>query len=51
MIIYINELFKIRQSKIALKQSLTLTLEVTLVLSVSLVYIFINLRLATYMPP
>ena len=39
MNIYINELFKIRQSKIALKQTLTLKLGVILVLAVTPVYV------------
>ena len=45
---YINKrlkpFFKIRQSKIALKQALTLKLGVTLVVTVTQVYVFINLR-------
>ena len=43
----LKPLFKIRQSKIALKQTLTLKLGVTLVLTVTQVYIFINLWCAT----
>ena len=35
--------FKIRQSKIALKQALTLKLGVTLVVTVTQVYVFVNL--------
>ena len=37
-------LFKIRQSKNALKQAITLKLGVTLVLTVTQVYVFVNLR-------
>ena len=51
---YINgtkTLFEIRQSKIALKQTLTLKLGVTLVLTVTQVYVFVNLRQVTGMPP
>ena len=48
---YINELlkpfFKIRESKIALNQTLTLKLGVTLVLTVTQVYVFVNLRRVT----
>ena len=43
-------LFKIRQSKIVLKQTLTLKLGVTLVLTVKQVYDFVNLRRATLSP-
>ena len=52
---HINELlkpfFEIRQSKIALMQTLTLRLGVTLVLTVTQVYVFIDLCLATSVPP
>ena len=48
---YINKLlkpfFKIRQSKISLNQTLTLKLGVTLVLTVTQVYVFVNLRWET----
>ena len=48
---YINELLKpflkIRESKIALNQTLTLKLGVTLVLTVTQVYVFVNLRRVT----
>ena len=48
---YINKLlkpfFKIRQSKIALNQTITLKLGVTLVLTVTQVYAFVNLRRVT----
>ena len=48
---YINKLlkpiFKIRQSNIALNQTLTLKLGVTLVLTVTQVYVFVNLRRVT----
>ena len=46
-----KSLFKIRQSKIALKQTLTLKLGVTLVLTVTQVYVFVNLRRVTAVPP
>ena len=46
-----KSLFKIRQSKIALRQTLTLKLGVTLVLTVTHVYVFVNLRRVTAMPP
>ena len=39
--------FRIRQSKIALNQTLTLKLGVTLVLTVTQVYVFVNLRRET----
>ena len=52
---YINKplkpLFKIRQRKIALKQILTLKLGVTLVLTVTQVYVSVNLRRVTGTPP
>ena len=52
---YINKLlktlFKIWQSKIALKQTLTLKLGVTLVLTVTEVYGFVNLHQVTDVPP
>ena len=41
-------LFKIRQSKIALKQTLTLKLGV---MTVTQVYVYINLHRVTTMPP
>ena len=48
---YINKLlkpfFKIRESKIALNQTLTMKLGVTLVLTVTQVYVFVNLRRVT----
>ena len=44
-------LFKIRQSKIAVNQALTLKLGVTLVLTVTQVYVFVNLRQVTNVPP
>ena len=52
---YINELLKpflkFRQSKIVLKQILTLKLGVTLVLTVTQVFVFVNLRRVTTVPP
>ena len=52
---YINKLlkpfFKIRQSKIALNQTLTLKLGVTLVLTVTQVYDFVNPCQETSPPP
>ena len=49
---YINKLlkpiFKIRQRKIALNQTLTLKLGATLVLTVTQVYVFVNLRRVTF---
>ena len=48
---YINEtVFKIRQGKIALKQALTLKLGVTLILTVTQVYVFVNLHQVTNIP-
>ena len=44
-------LFKIRQSKIVLKQTLTSKLGVTLVLVVTPIYVFVNLRRVTAVPP
>ena len=48
---HINKLlkpfYKLRQSKIALNQTLTLKLGVTLVLTVTQVYVFVNLRRVT----
>ena len=43
-------LFKIRQGKIALKQTLTLKLGVTLVTTVTQVYVFVKLRQVTTVP-
>ena len=40
-----------RQSKVALKQTLTLKLGVTLVLAVTQVYVFVNLRRVTAVLP
>ena len=50
---YINEVLKpfAWQSKIALKQTLILKLGVTLVLTVTQVYVFVNLRRVTDVPP
>ena len=42
---------KNRQSKIALKQTLTLKLGVTLLLTVTQVYVFVNLCRVTGVPP
>ena len=44
-------LTKLRQSKIALKQTLTLKLGVTPVLTVTQVYVFVNLCQVTGIPP
>ena len=43
--------FKIRQSKIALNKALTLKLGITLVLTVTQVYDFVNPRQETSPPP
>ena len=51
ILISYSNLFKIRQNKIALKQTLTLKLGVTLVLTVTQVYVFINIRKVTCVPP
>ena len=48
---YSKTRFKIRQSKIALNQTLTLKLGVTLVLTVTQVNVFINLHQKTSPPP
>ena len=40
-----------RQSKMALKQALTLKLGVTLVMTVTQVYVFVNLCRVTTVPP
>ena len=47
----VSFLFKIRQSKIALNQTLTLKLGVTLVLTVTQVYDFVNPRQVMDVPP
>ena len=44
-------LFKIRKSKIALKHTLTLKVGVTLVVTVTQVYVFVNLCRKTSPPP
>ena len=52
---YINELLKpflkLGEARLPIKQTLTLKLGVTLVLTVTQVYVFINLRQVTGMPP
>ena len=47
---YYNPFYN-RQSKIALQQTLTLQLGVTLVLTVTQVYVFVNLCRVTSVPP
>ena len=42
--LYTKTLFKVRQSKIVAKQTLTLKLELTLVMTVTQVYVFANLH-------
>ena len=46
----LKPLFKIKHGKVTLNQTLTLKLGVTLVLTVTQVYVFVNLRRKTYPP-
>ena len=51
ILISYKTLSKIRQSKIALKQTLTLKLGVTPVMTVTQVYVFVNLHKVMCVPP